>query len=66
MKYPVFAFTTCGLPTLTRTVLQSGEKVFERARGIVEFADVEFDGKTGTQEPFKGMKREVILISAEK
>ena len=46
-----------GLPTLTRTVLQSGENVFVRARGTVEFADVEFDGKTGTQEPFKGMKR---------
>ena len=28
-----------------------------RARVTVEFADVEFDGKTGTQEPFKGMKR---------
>ena len=33
------------------------ENVFLRARDIVEFADVGFDGKTGTQNTFKGMKR---------
>ena len=54
---PRFSLTTYGLRTLTRTVLQSGENVFVRARGIVEFADVGFDGKVGTQKTFKGMKR---------